>query len=216
MSRPQKPRKLVILGAGAQGQNIHDVCTDLGVEVVGFLDDTKAQGEIVNGVPVLGGFDAMTRPELIAGAEYLVGLGDNVIRRRLSDEIEKHGGKLASVVHPSCFISPSAEIGNAVFISGFSRVMANARIGRNALIEGHCTIGNDCVLEDDVACGPGCMLIHGSRIGKAASLGTGTVVIGPARVGSHSVIGAGATVLTDIPDRVLAVGTPAMVKKDFR
>ncbi len=62
MSRPQKPRKLVILGAGAQGQNIHDVCTDLGVEVVGFLDDTKAQGEIVNGVPVLGGFDAMTRP----------------------------------------------------------------------------------------------------------------------------------------------------------
>ncbi len=110
----------------------------------------------------------------------------------------------------------SAEIGSAVFISSYSRVLANARIGRNALIEGHCNIGSDCVLENDVACGPGCMLIHGSRIGKAAVLGTGTVVIGPARVGSHSVIGAGATVLTDIPDRVLAVGTPAMVKKEFR
>ena len=215
MSRSQKPRKLVILGAGRQGRNILDVCTDLGVEVVGFLDDTKPQGEIVNGVPVLGGFDTLTRPESSAEADYIVGLGDNVIRRRLSDEIEKHGGKLASVVHPSCFISPSAEIGSAVFINSYSRVLANARIGRNALVEGHCTIGSDCVLEDDVACGPGSMLTAGSRIGEAAFLGAGTVVVGPARVGRHSVIGAGATVLTDIPDRVLAVGTPATVKKEL-
>ncbi len=215
MSRPQKPRKLVILGAGHQGRNIHDVCTDLGVEVVGFLDDTKAQGETVNGVPVLGGFDTLTRPELLADADYIVGLGDNVIRRRLSDEIEKHGGKLASVVHPSCFISPSAEIGSAVFIGVMSRISANARIGRNVLFQGHCIIGTNCVLEDDVFCGPGCIVTGDTRIGKAAIIGAGALVIAPARVGRHSVIGAGATVLADIPDRVLAVGTPATVKKEL-
>ena len=221
MSRSQKPRNLVILGTGRQGRHIHDVCTNLGVEVVGFLDDTRAQGETVNGVPVLGGFDALTRPEsiaeaeLIAEAEYLVGLGDNVARRRLSDKIEQHGRKLARIVDPSCFISPSAEIGNAVFISSFSRVSANARIGRNAQIGAHCLVGADCVLEDDVFCGPGCTLTAGCRIGEGAYVGAGTVVIGPAKVGRHSVIGAGATVLTDIPDRVLAVGTPATVKKEL-
>ncbi len=219
MSRSQKPRNLVILGTGRQGRHILDVCTNLGVEVVGFLDDTRAQGETVNGVPVLGGFDTLTRPESIAEADYeadyIVGLGDNVARRRLSDEIEQHGGKLARIVDPSCFISPSAEIGNAVFISSFSLVSANARIGRNAQIGAHCLVGADCVLEDDVFFGPGCTLTAGCRIGEGAFLGAGTVVIGPARVGRHSVIGAGATVLSDIPDRVLAVGTPATVKKEL-
>ena len=64
-------------------------------------------------------------------------------------------------------------------------------------------------------CGPGCTLTAGCRIGEGAFLGAGTVVIGPARVGRHSVIGAGATVLSDIPDRVLAIGTPATVKKEL-
>jgi len=215
MSRIERRRRLIIMGAGRQGRNINDICQVLEIEVVGFLDDTKAPGENINGVPVLGGFDRAQESALIEQAEWIVGIGENVIRRRLCQEIESRGGTLATIIHPACARSPSAVIGKGVYINAFSRLLANTRVGDYALIEGLSSIGTDSVLEEAVLIGPGCQLTAGCRIGACALIGAGAVVLGGAPVGRHSIIGAGATVASEIPDYVLAVGTPARVKRQL-
>ena len=48
-------------------------------------------------------------------------------------------------------------------------------------------------------------------MGCCAVIGAGAVVLGGVQVGARSTIGAGATVVSAIPEDVVAVGTPARV-----
>ncbi len=52
------------------------------------------------------------------------------------------------------------------------------------------------------------------EIGSNAWLGASVTVGAGVRIGADSVIGAGSVVLRDIPDRVVAAGTPARVMRD--
>ena len=46
-------------------------------------------------------------------------------------------------------------------------------------------------------------------------VGASAVIIQGKKIGSQTMIGAGATVITDIPDGVVAVGTPAKGIKQY-
>jgi len=46
-------------------------------------------------------------------------------------------------------------------------------------------------------------------IGKNVWIGSGAIVLPGVRIGDNSVIGAGAIVTRDVPNDVLAIGTPA-------
>lgn len=56
-------------------------------------------------------------------------------------------------------------------------------------------------------------VVHGCRVGDGALVGIGAVVLDGARVGEGAWVGAGAVVTpgSEIPPRMLAVGTPARV-----
>jgi acetyltransferase-like isoleucine patch superfamily enzyme len=53
-------------------------------------------------------------------------------------------------------------------------------------------------------------------IGDYAWIATGAVILPGVRIGEGAVIGAGAVVTRDVPDRALAVGNPARVRRDAR
>ena len=53
------------------------------------------------------------------------------------------------------------------------------------------------------------------HIGENAWIGAGTIILPGVTIGKNSVIGAGAVVTRDIPDNVLAVGTPAHVVREI-
>jgi sugar O-acyltransferase (sialic acid O-acetyltransferase NeuD family) len=204
---------VVIVGAGRHGRVVLDVCLALGQPVLGFLDDTRPPGTPVNGVPILGGFAKASDPGFLAEARLHVALGDNRARLRIAAEIERAGGSLATLVHPSCDVSPSAVLAAGVFVGSFSRVRPNARLGRCALAEGAVSIGTDSVIGEGAFLGPGASLTAATRVDEGAFVGAGAIVTDAARVGAWSVIGAGSTVLTDVPEHVLAVGSPAVVKR---
>jgi sugar O-acyltransferase (sialic acid O-acetyltransferase NeuD family) len=201
------------MAAGREGRIFADVCQLLDLEVLGFLDDTRPRDELVNDLPVLGGFDCIDDENLVKRASWIVGLGNNEIRRRLLTRIRERGGTLATIIHPTCLISPSAEIGRGVLINAFSRVLPNARVGDYALIEGLASIGADSITEEGAFIGPGCNIAGASHIGTCAFIGIGATLSEKVTVGAYSVIGAGAVVASDIPEGVLAVGVPAVVKR---
>ena len=49
------------------------------------------------------------------------------------------------------------------------------------------------------------------HIGENCWIGAGSIILPGVTIGDHTVIGAGSVVIKDIPDHVVAVGTPCRV-----
>jgi sugar O-acyltransferase (sialic acid O-acetyltransferase NeuD family) len=207
-------KSIVILGSGAQGKITADLCRDMGINLLGYLDDTKEIGTVINNLQVLGKFPLAWEGGLGNGVSYTVALGDPFMRTLLFDKILRSGGKAATIIHPKSFIAPSASIGEGTLISPFCCIWAGARIGRFCLLEVGCHVGVENDLGEGVFLGPSCLLNAACTIGDKSFLGTGTVVIPRKNIGAGVVIGAGSTVIADIPPNKIAVGVPARVVKD--
>lgn len=207
-------KKIVILGSGAQGKITADLCLDMGLDIKGFLDDTKEPGTSVNDLIVLGGFSLAWDGSMGNNVIFSVALGDPFVRAQLFEKIIAAGGEVATIVHPTSFISPSAIIGEGVVISPFCYIKAGAQIGRFSLLEVGCSVGVDNNVGESVFLGPSCQLNFGCTIGEKSFLGTGTIVIPRRTIGAGVIIGAGSTVIKDIPLNKVALGSPARVIKD--
>lgn len=203
-------RPVLILGAGRHGRNVADTVLWSGGTVLGFLDDTKPRGALVDKLEVLGGFDLMRDAELLRRAAVHVAIGNPIIRKRLTEDLTARGAVLASAIHPSAVISPHAQLGAGIYMGPFVRVSPGARLGAGCLIDPLCTIGGGCDLGDFVMLAAHCSLIADARIGAGTFVGTQASIAGVS-VGAGCIIGAGSVVLRDLPDGVRAFGTPARI-----
>jgi len=100
-----------------------------------------------------------------------------------------------------CFIADGAKIGNRV------RMMLNAGIGRNAIIEDDVYIGPNVVFTNS---SPGEELMP-IRIGEGAFVGSNVVTTPGVSIGAHSIVGTGSVVTKDVPPSSVVVGNPARV-----
>lgn len=78
----------------------------------------------------------------------------------------------------------------------------------------HADAGFPVVIGDYVTVGHAA-IIHGCEIGDGALIGMGSIVLNGAKIGKNAIVGAGALVTqgTVIPDGMLALGSPARVKR---
>jgi len=133
-------------------------------------------------------------------------------------------------IHPTAYLSDDVfvigdvEIGedaNVWFGSvvrgdvSYIRIGARTNIQDMTMIHVSSTFG-PTIIEDEVTVGHRATL-HGCHVERQCLIGMGAIVMDEARVGEQSIIGAGALVSpgTIIPPRVLAIGSPARVKRDL-
>ena len=137
-------------------------------------------------------------------------------------------GGFVPVIHESAFVHPQAAvtgnvtIGRDVYIGPGAALRADwggIEIADGCNVQENCTIhafpGVTVVLEESAHIGHGAV-IHGARIGKNALIGINAVVMDHAVVGAGSIIGALTFVPSEmiIPERKVAVGSPARVVRD--
>lgn len=204
-------KQIVIVGGGAGGRWSADICIATGSKLAGYLDISRDAGDHINGIPVLGRYAKLEDDEFLSDFQFCIAIGDPFERRRIADDIRARGAALATLIHPGAFVAPSAQIGSGCVINTFSYVHANAVLGELVVVENHTSVGIANVLGDGAHVTTGCMLNGYARIGARTFVGSGAVVIPNVTVGHGCVIGAGATVIGDLPDNVVAVGTPARV-----
>ena len=119
-------------------------------------------------------------------------------------------------------------IGDNVSIGSHSVLECENIIGNNVRIHSNCFVPEYVVIEDNVWIGPGVTILNtlhppcpkfkecakGVIIKKGAKIG-GSVTLGPkVKVGEGALIGFGSVVISDIPDKTVAVGNPAKVIKN--
>ncbi|HMT06979.1 MAG TPA: gamma carbonic anhydrase family protein [Pyrinomonadaceae bacterium] len=95
----------------------------------------------------------------------------------------------------------------------YIRIGARTNIQDMTMIHVSSTFG-PTIIEDEVTVGHR-VTLHGCHVERQCLIGMGAIVMDEARIGEQSIIGAGALVSpgTVIPPRVLAIGSPARVKR---
>ncbi|UAA39665.1 acetyltransferase [Paraneptunicella aestuarii] len=201
--------KLAIVGAGGHGKVVADaaITSSLYAHIV-FVDDRYQEMVTQLGYGVVG--DDSCIPDLISqGYEFVVAIGDNLIRASKFALLKSEGANFATVIHKSAVISSSAEIGKGTVVFAGVCINPDAKVGNNSIINTNATIEHDCVVGDHVHLAPGTILTGGCQIGDYSLLGAGAVSIPYKTIGSRTVVGAGAVIVEDIPDSVIASGIPA-------
>lgn len=207
-------KKLVIVGGGGHGRVVLDTARAAGLDTLGFVDSSRQRSEELNGRPVIGGMDLLSDRELLNSAQFLVAIGDQSVRRRLSLEINAAGGQLATVIHPSSIISPTVRVGDGTVIVAGAIVNANASIGRFCILNTACSIDHDNTLMDGVQISPGVRSAGNVTFEEDVFVGIGASIIPGIRIGRNAIVGAGSVVVRDVKPDILVVGNPARTRPD--
>src|SRR5690606_5646520 len=140
---------------------------------------------------------------------YILGIGDNTIRRKVANLIISKSKTLLNVIHPSSVISASAKVGSGNFIAANVTVNALAQIADFCIINTGSIIEHECVVISGAHIAPGSVLAGNVTVGENSFLGANSVVRQGVQIGAGVTVGAGSVVLKDIPDNEIWVGNPA-------
>ena len=207
---------LLILGSGGHAKVVAETAIASGVaSSVAFLDDRcTGLGDSLSvlGWPVIGplalALQADTRPQFDAA---VVAIGHAVTRLCWIEKLQSAGYTLPVLMHPTAWVSSSAQIGPASVVFAQATVQAQASIGKGAILNTSCNVDHDAQLSDAVHICPGARLAGEVKVGARSWIGIGASVIQQVCIGSDVTVGAGAAVVRDLPNGVTAVGVPARV-----
>jgi acetyltransferase EpsM len=203
-------KKLCLIGQGGHSKVIKEIVLSSNeYQIAAWLDDKFTCREEKNGI-IYG--PVSLAKELAADDEnirFLVAIGQNQIRKKITVELSLPLERYAVLTHPTAVISPSAKIGSGTVIMPYCVVNASAAVGNHAILNTGTVIEHDTILSDYVHVSPKAVLTGGVVIGEGTQIGAGASVIPGIQIGSWSTVGAGATVIRHVNDLVTVAGTPA-------
>lgn len=203
--------RLVILGAGGIAIVAADIARCQGFDVVGFLDDRpEKHGTMFCGAPVLGDFNMLSELRQIV-PQVVLGFSDCRGRLDVAQNAQSYGLSLPNLIHPSAIVSQHAVIEQGSIIMPGAIVNAGARLGSNTILNTAASVDHECRIGDGVHIGPGARLSGLVTVGNATWIGIGSIIRESIHIGNDVLVGAGSLVLKDIPDGVVAYGSPAKV-----
>ena len=209
--------KGIIIGAGTYGETYLDFLREVGVEIVGFLDDNpELTGKKIRGAEVLGTTELLPSLKERYGVEAVYcPIGSNKIRVNKLETARACGYKTPNFIHPKANIAPTVSMADeGVYIEGSTNIMSYVVIERDVLI---CTGGNvahHCYLSQGTFISMGVNFGAMISTGKFAYMGIGsTIMSGVKSIGEDALVGAGSVVIRDVPDRAVVIGVPARILK---
>ncbi len=145
---------------------------------------------------------------------FTIGIGNPVLRKKISDKFCKLGGIFTSCIsNKSSIGNYGNKIGNGCNIMQGSFITNDIVILEGVLINLNVTIGHDSLIGLFVEISPGVNISGNCKIGDYSIIGSNATILPNIKIGKNVIIGAGAVVTLDIPDNSMAVGIPAKIIK---
>jgi len=206
---------VIIFGASQHAKYTIDIIEKQGKYVIeGILDSKRPKGDFFEGYEILGTDEDLTQISNLTSVNLgIVAVGDNFIRGKIVKKIEglDLGFRFISAVHPSVILGKNSLIKDGTLIMAGVVISNDVIIGENNFLATNCSVDHDSKLSDMVSVSAGATVGGGVIIEEFTAIALGASVIHGVSIGSHSVIGAGSVVVRDVPNNVVAYGSPCKV-----
>lgn len=139
---------------------------------------------------------------------YILGIGDNLLRKKIGEFVISKGKELLSIIDNTSNISNLVKIGKGVFISKNVCVNALAEIGDYVILNTGCIIEHECKIGKASHIAPGAVLAGNVSIGENTFIGANSVIRQGVKIGNNVIVGAGSVIVKDIDDNLKIIGNP--------
>ncbi len=208
--------KLIVIGAGGFAREAAWAASGASKpwEVIGFCDDnTSSHGQVLNGVPVLGGLDRLAD---YPTARVVIAIGNPRTRRAVVAKLgDTMSDRFATVIHASAQVSADASIAAGSIICANVSITCQVTIGAHSIVNLNSTIGHDTVIGDYCTLAPLVGCSGAVTLGDGVEIGTGAVVRQGISVDDGGMLGMGGVLTKDVGVNELWLGNPAAYRRDL-
>lgn len=207
--------RIVLFGAGLHISYCIDIIEkENKYEIVGIIDSAAEIGSVLYNYKVIGRQenlkDLIEEFKIEAG---IITIGDNYSRKIVFDSIVKQlpDFKFVNAIHPSAVVGGNVEMGKGVVVMAGCILNPFSKIGDFCFFATGAQLEHHCEIDDFASLSAGCVTGGRVKIGKYSAITLGVIVMDRLSIGVNTVVGSGSLVTKDLPDNVLAYGTPAKV-----
>jgi sugar O-acyltransferase (sialic acid O-acetyltransferase NeuD family) len=204
--------KILILG---KGDNIITMILD-NLYSVGRTPEVHVYNNM--GLPIVNTFEHdrfnIKVLEDINIDDYIImtlGVYQPVYKKKIVETLNPDINKFINVVHEGLDISKMSKLGRGLLINSKVSIAAHTTVGDFVSINRHVSIGHHTIIGDYCSINPGVNIAGNVTIGEGTTIGMGANILNGVKVGKNCTIGAGSVVTKDIPDNVVAYGSPCKV-----
>lgn len=201
---------LILVGGGGHCRSVIEAAESTGRTIRGILDLPQFVGTEVSGYPVVGTDSDIAR--YVDDCEFIVTLGsieNTEPRLRLHRRIKEAGGRLATIVASTAFLSPRAQVGVGTVLLHQSVVNAAATVGESVIVNTGAIVEHDAWVGDLTHVSTGAKVNGACRVGARCFIGSGAVMVQGVATGDDVFVGAGSLLARNAPEAGTYVGFPA-------
>lgn len=208
---------MIIIGAKGFAKELLQILDDNGTldDSLHFYDDiSKDLPDLLYGkFLILRSAEELNKYFREHSKDFILGIGNPVIRCDLSRRVKKLGGRLTSIVSKRALISRfDTHLEEGLCIMQNAIVESDAIICEGSLIHNNVMISHGVRVGKYCEVSPGAKLLGNVTIGEMCLIGSNAVVLPNLKIGNNVRVGAGAVVTKNIPDNIIVVGIPAKEK----
>lgn len=202
-------KPLILVGGGGHCKSVLEAAESAGYSILGVLDMPEEVGKEILSTKVIGTDDDI--PSYVDKAEFVITVGfikNPAIRIKLYNKIKEAGGKLATIVASTAYVSKYAEIGEGTVVLHQAFVNAGAKVGKNVILNTFTNIEHDAVIGDHCHISTGTMVNGGAQILAETFMGSQSVVNQGVKIMGGGIFASGSVVNKDITGRGVYAGNP--------
>jgi sugar O-acyltransferase (sialic acid O-acetyltransferase NeuD family) len=206
-------KQLILIGGGGHCKSLIDVAENAGYNILGVLDMPEDIGKGILSTKVIGTDDDI--PAYVDKAEFIISVGfikNPSTRIRLFNRVKAAGGKLATIIAPSAYVSKYATIGEGTVVMHHAVVNPGVKIGDNVILNTFAEISHDSVIGNQCHISTGAIVNGNCIIGDNCFIGSQSVLVNGITVGDNIIVGAGSLVRKNINVKGIYSGNPAILK----
>ncbi len=165
-------KRLLILGSGGHGQVVKEIAVACGYnpQDIAFLDDKapNAVGKIDEAPYIAPNYDSV-----------IIAIGNNALRMSITEKLERCDGvSIATLVHPTAFVSPTAIVGKGTVVGPIAFISTNCKIGEGCIISAGAIVDHDSSIGYFSHINTGAICMAGSKIEKLCKVNAGEIIQG--------------------------------------
>lgn len=195
-----------IIGYGELGQQLELLARACGWEnKCLYFDDIQCEQGKIDAFPFRD-----YQQERFKDLNFLVGVGykNLPLRRQIFRALAEGQRAAPSLIHPSAFIHPSAEVADGVYAYPMCNVDKNVILERGVLLNNSVVVSHDSRVGEASFLSPGVVLAGFCQVGRCTFIGAGSVVSNEIRIGEGVTVGIGTVVSGHLEPGKFYIGNP--------